>query len=60
METPLKNITARISMGNNARDVARSVTKKMSAGIKKQITKINKGKKLMPLKIYTMNSSFWR
>ena len=55
MDTLLKNVAARRSMGNNSHTVTRRVTKKRSTGRKKEMTK--RREMIMSLKIYIMTSS---
>ena len=56
-DTPLKNVTARISMGKNARTATQRVMKKSSSIINKDMTKRVKRKRLMSLKRYILSDS---
>ena len=58
MDMLLKNVTARRSMGKNARTVTRRATKKRSSGRSNIMTKKKRRKRLMPLKRYITTSSF--
>ena len=59
IDTLSKNVTARRSMGNNARTITRRVTKKSSFRRNKIMTNKNKNKRLISLKTYVMTRSLF-
>ena len=58
MDTLLKNVMGRRSMGKNARTVTRRTTKKRSVGRNKNMTEKKRTKRPMPPKRYITTSSF--